>query len=322
VAKTHYDILGVRPTASIAEIRKSYRLLARKYHPDGSSDQSSEAMFHKVSEAYSVLSNEARRTDYDKAIGVGIKGSPSKSSKSFVFERGFNPNESETDDSSESVSEQVSHDKQKKKSDSSVLERVTKLFTRPGQKETPQRAEDLRGERYYHFTIDALESIAGTFRELAIREGGTPRVLKVRIPPGVGDEEMLRVKVSKEGEPEEKLPVKVSIAPHEFVEREGLNVIYKVPITFAEALAGVDLELPTSDEPVKVKIPPRWDIEKRLRARGRGLRRGDQLGDLYIELVVIPPDLEVPGAREIEKALAEAYSVSPRVRFPKTIKKN
>lgn len=353
--RNFYEILGISHTAQAEEIKRAYRVLARKYHPDANNPDASETLFRKVSEAYSTLSSSERRAKYNESLGIPTAGEGDSQfdSKHRIQGHVF---DQESVGKQRSVNSPVNNNKvskeQNKKStgrakrfdgttsarmsmpppssdkhdDDSLLGKITRAFS--GIRSAPeidkkstssrQREVDLRGDRVYHFSIDGLESMVGTMRDLALKGEGDPRLVKVRIPAGVSDQDILKVKVQIDGE-EESLPIRVSIVPHEYVLREGKDVILRVPLTFSESLQGVELDLPAFGANVKVKIPPMWDVKKRLRVAGKGVCRGEdgESGDLYVEVVLVPPDRDPPGVNEIAVALNEAYLKNPRQSFPK-----
>jgi len=335
VEKTHYDILGLEPNATPDKIRRAYRSLARRYHPDGNTSEASEILFRKLNEAYSVLSSEERRRKYNETLGLNDQGERTsnerrRSSVKQPFDsQPFEHSDKDIDEVREKfngpTSARTRIEPEEPSEDSSVFKKFTKIFNRTeeakeGKEPKPKEDTgtfDIRGERVYHFSIDALESLTGTSREIALKTVDSPRVIKVRIPAGVSSDDLLKVKVSHDGE-EKAIQIRVSVTPHEFIERDGKNIIYKVPITFAESLEGVELEVPTLKEPVKFKVPARWDVNKRLRARGKGV--GSDPGDLLIQLVIVPPDSEPFGASEITEALRTAYTRDLRTDFPKKLK--
>ncbi len=351
--QNYYEILGIEPSSELDEIKRAYRALARKYHPDGNNPNASELLFRQVSEAYSTLSSAERRERYDATLGIDLYGrtpEDKKKTRAYVFAaeeeapEGGIPEYQRSGKSSGKTSGRFSKRPDGKSSaahesdfeqedDDGILSKLTRAFTgtrasasegRP--EKAPSEAStgshkrddlDLRGDRVYNFTIDAFESLQGTSRELALRSQDMPRMLRVKIPAGVCDGDILRVKVLDEGE-ERSVPIRVTIAPHEFVEREGRDIVLKMPLTFGEALNGVELEIPTLTAPVKVRVPPLWDVRKRLRVKGRGIsREGGEPGDLYVELQIVSPDEDPPQVRQIATALDGAYALHPRNRFPK-----
>ena len=316
MAEDFYNILGLQRSASADEIKHAYRSLARKYHPDAQNPTASETLFRKVSEAYSVLSSAERREKYNETLGIQSGAS------------------ADIEQTRKNVFEKVDSEPTVKKSktpplppqpfkDSGILARLTRMLSRKAEdsEEEVSVSGDIRGERIYKFSIDGLESLTGTSRDLALKgENGRPKMLRVKIPAGSCDGDTLRVNNEAEGE---EYLIKVSIVPHEFVIREGRDIVFRMPLTLGEGLTGVNLEIPLLLGSTPISIPPKWDIKKRIRLKGRGILRDDNLttGDLYIELVLVPPDLEIPQVEQIAKLLDEGYSASPRARFPKDFKR-
>ena len=309
-----YNILGLERSASGDQIKRAYRTLARKYHPDAQNPNASETLFRKVSEAYSVLSSAKRREKYDETLGIspGNSGSSAKS-RNHVFEK--------MDAEPQTKQPEPAPIPPQPYKDSGIFGRITKLLSKKNEEPDfePEIGEtgDIRGGRVYNFSIDGLESLTGTSRELALRsENDRPRMLRVKIPSGSCDGDLLRV--NNEEEDEEYL-IKVSVTPNEFVCREGRDIILRLPITMGESLTGVDLVVPLQLGTTPLSIPPKWDVKKRIRLKGRGIVRDDDqpAGDLYIELVIVSPDLAIPQVEQIATLLDEGYSSNPRVRFPK-----
>lgn len=311
MSETLYQILGVERSASTEQIKHAYRLLARKYHPDAQNPNASETVFHKISEAYSILSSPERREKYDETLGIVTSNIEEKRNQ--IFEN--------IDPKAEDVKEEPKPIRLwQALKESEVVAKITKLLQRHSavvESNHQEQTVNIRGERIYKFSINGLESLTGTTRELALKGNNDhPRMLKVRIPPGACDGDQLRIKNELE---KEEYSVKVSVTPHEFVLREGRDIILRVPITIAEALRGVDLEIPLLHGSIPVPVPANWDVKKRIRLKGKGVSRDDKLspGDLYLELVLINPDLTIPQVEQIAKLLDEGYSASPRAKFPK-----
>ena len=319
MSEDFYNILGLERSASGDEIKHAYRSLARKFHPDAQNPNASETLFRKVSEAYSVLSSSDRREKYDETLG--IQSGPSAhigDTRRHVFEKmDAEPTKKQTENPS-SVSPP------NKDKESGILARITRLLnlkSLDSKDDEDGAVGDIRGERIYKFSIDGLESLTGTSRELALRsENDRPRMLRVKIPSGICDGDALRVNNEAEGE---EYLIKVSIVPHEFVIRDGRDIVLRLPITMGEALSGVNLDIPLPLGTTPVSIPPQWDVKKRIKLKGRGIIRDDNVpaGDLYLELVLISPDLKIPQVEQVSTLLSEGYSVSPRARFPKDFSK-
>ena len=311
MSETLYNILGLERSASTDEIKHAYRLLARKYHPDAQNPNASETLFHKISEAYSVLSSSERKEKYDETLGIVTSNIEEKRGQ--IFDKMESGPGSQKPDVHPTKPMRPMRE-------SGVLSKITGMFIRKSdalELEPEERATNIRGERIYKFSIDGLESLTGATRELALRgDNDQPRMLKVKIPAGTCDGDNLRVNNEFEGE---EYIIKVSITPHEFVLREGRDIILRVPITIAEALRGVELDIPLLKGRIPVPVPANWDVKKRIRIKGRGILRDDKIapGDVYLELVLISPDLNIPQVEQIAKLLEEGYSSSPRVKFPK-----
>jgi len=356
VTGTFYEILGVHPQASAEEIKHAYRLLARKYHPDANNPHASETLFRKVSEAYSTLSSAKRRLKYDEQLGIAPQGEFTRKTATSIFDRPEidpnheRPNHEVTGEAKSEKKPSGSHQREREAAEKeatrkAIARKETGLFDRLGrilgqkrndvplrecegetkrQNESPQgfnrgsKSEDLRGERFFHFTIDGLESMMGTTREIAIKSDSTPRLLRVRVPPGSCDGDKLKVHTTEDGDAV-TYTVKISIVPHEYVSRDGRDVLLRVPLTMGETLGGVELQVPTFESQAVVTVPPGWDIRKKMRLKGLGVRRGDSggEGDLYLEFFIVPPDRKVPQAEHLAKLLDESYSAQPRAHFPK-----
>lgn len=173
------------------------------------------------------------------------------------------------------------------------------------------------------FIIDALESILGTTRNLSLEQSPTPRVIRVSVPPGIEHGSMLKVEApSTEHHPARTLKVRIEIHPHMFVERDGRDIILKVPISFSEALTGVEVEIPTLDGATRVRIPEQTKGAKRLRLQARGIRStvGLPPGDLYIRPIIVPPDVITDSLKHMAGAIESYYQSDLRAELPKTFK--
>lgn len=306
--KDFYKILGVSKDVSQEDLKKTYRKLARKYHPDSNSgDAKAEAKFKEVSEANAVLSDPESRKEYDqmRAMGPGMPRFTS-GSQNGGFEDVFGG--------------MFGGGNQRASHQPTGFEDIfgSMFGGNFGQSSGgyrgaggPSKGRDLTAST----TLDFLTAIKGDTARLQA-SGGKP--ISVRIPPGVADGQKIRLKgkgePSQDGGAPGDLILTVTVRKHPVFERDGLNLRLDVPVTFAEATLGATIEVPTLDgDPVKLRIAAGTPSGRVLRVKGRGVTTAKGTGDLLAEVVVaVPSHLTADAAEYLEKFAKAMPKEDPR----------
>ena len=264
--KDFYKVLGVSKDVSDAELKKTYRKLSRKYHPDTNpGDAKAEAKFKEISEAYSVLSDSKERAEYDqmRAMGPGPRFNPGAGGQQYAG--GF-PGGANMGGGFEDV--------------------FANLFGGGGFNRGPQRGSDLTMSS----TLDFIDGVKGTQLKVRLGSGETT----IKIPAGVQDGQKIKIagkgQQSPNGGPAGDLIISVTIKPHPVFTRDGNNLRITVPVTFAEAVLGATIQVPTlGGEPVKLKVAPGTPNGRVLRVKGRGVVTSKVEGDLLATVEIAVP---------------------------------
>ncbi|HZA39813.1 MAG TPA: DnaJ C-terminal domain-containing protein [Actinomycetota bacterium] len=286
--KDFYKVLGVDEKASKEEIKRAYRKLAQKYHPDANKgDETAERRFKEISEAHSILSNDEKRKEYDELRRyAGAGGSPF----------GFRPGSGR--DGRVDFGDIFGGD---------VGDIFGDIF---GFGPRERRGQDLETEAHLSFE----EAVEGSTFELA---NGT----RVRVPPGVSDG--ARIKVAGKGgpgpagSPPGDLYVRVRVADHPLFKllRNG-DIEVPLPITIAEAALGAKIQVPTLDGVVTLKVPAGTRSGKVLRVKGKGgARAGGTRGDLLARIEIEVPQKLSRRERELLEEFGREHKHSPRAHF-------
>src|SRR5215471_8743212 len=295
--KDPYEVLGVQKTDSDAAIRSAYRKLAKRYHPDVNPGKPEAAeRFKEISAAYDLLGDKEKRARYDRGE-IDASGNEIPPQRPFYHDFGDAPG------------------REKYRSDTVFnQEDLESIFARAfgGQAGSGEgRRFSMRGQdARYQLTLDFLDAVNGTTRRVTLPDG---RTLDVRIPPGVRDGQVIRLKGQGmpgigDGPPGDSL-VEVTVAPHPVFRREGDDIIVTLPVTLQEAVLGTSLEVPTIKGPVRLIIPPNSGRGSRLRLRGRGIEgRGHQ----FVELHPVLPPAEEPELAEFLKNWKPRHPIDPR----------
>lgn len=316
VDKDFYKILGVSKDASETDIKKAYRKLARKYHPDqNQNDAAKERTFKDISEAYSVLSNAEDRQQYDaiRAMGGGARftaGGPGGPGGAAGFEDIFGNLFGQT-------AGRAGGGRQRGGFDSSNLPpEFADLFGPagaggfPGTYQAPARKG---ADRVATTSISFAGSIRGT--TIGLREP-SGEVIEVRVPAGIKDGQKVRVRGKGQPGPAGNgdLMVTVSVKPHSFFQRDGDNIRVHVPVTFPEAALGAQIDVPTlTGDTVTVRVPPGTPSGRTLRVKGRGVATAKATGDLLVTIdVVVPQNLNKDASAAVEAFAKATADASPR----------
>ena len=296
--KDYYEVLGVPREASEDEIRKTYRQLARKYHPDvNPNDKSAEDKFKEINEAYDV----DKRKRYDEL------GAHWQSGADFTPPPGARNGRVNFTDFADGFGGA--------RSASDFSDFFESLFGGRGSARSSadfrMPAQDIEAE----ISLTLEEAHRGVKRNITLQSSGTDRMksLEVTIPPGVREGTVIRLAGQGEpganGGPLGDLYLHVRIEPHPLFEIVGdADVQIEFPVAPWEAALGAKATVPTLGEPVEMKIPAGTQGGKRLRMRGQGLnkRRGGR-GDEYVKIkIVIPPKLTAKEKDLFEKLSAES----------------
>ncbi|MFB8386302.1 DnaJ C-terminal domain-containing protein [Microbacterium sp. NPDC055910] len=309
--KDFYQVLGVSKDVSDADLKKTYRKLARKYHPDSNQgDAAAEAKFKEVSEAYAVLSDTAQREEYDqiRAMGSGARftaGGQGAGGFEDVFSQfgqgrggGRYASAADFDDIFSMFGQQGAG------FGSGRFGQSTGGYRGYG---GPSKGADVTART----TIDFLTATKG---ETISLQGEDGKPFKVRIPAGVSDGQKIRLRgrgrPSPDGGESGDIVVQVAVRAHPVFERDGLNLRVKVPVTFTEAALGATIEVPTlGGDPVKLRVAPGTPSGRVLRVKGRGVETSKGKGDLLAEVQVAVPAHLDDAARE---ALERFQSLEPK----------
>ena len=299
--KDYYQALGVPRDAPVEEIKKAYRKLARKYHPDVSKEKDAEARMKEINEAYAVLSDPEKRAAYDQ-VGKGYQPGqdfrpPPDWDSGFEFSgRGFSG--AEAADFSDFFSE---------------------LFGRMGRGASQARG----GDHHARIALDIEDAFTGAARQISLRvpkidSNGRvtldTRTLNVKIPKGIREGQIIRL--AGQGDPglagkSGDLLLEVQFREHPRYRVDGRDLLVTLPVAPWEAALGAVVPVDLPAETLKVRIPAGAQSGKQLRVRGRGIP-GDPAGDLLLEIKIVVPDASTPKARELYETMARELAFDPR----------
>jgi curved DNA-binding protein len=305
--KDYYKTLGVERGASDEDVKKAYRKLARKYHPDVSKEPNAKERFQEVAEAYETLKDKEKRAAYD-SLGSHRAGQDFRPPPDWYQRFGGSGGEEE-DLSGIDLSD--------------LFESLGARFGGgPGGARTygfrrGGGSMRLRGEDYEATLPLTIEEAAeGLERELQL--GG--RAIRVRIPRGATDGERLRIPgkggPGANGGPAGDLYLDISLRPHPLYKPSGHDLEIEVPLAPWEAALGAQVEIPTLGGRVAVKVPAGSASGQRLRLSGKGLPRPKGGGgDLYARLNIVVPSSLTEQEKTHYEALKAASRFNPRARF-------
>ena len=307
--KDYYAILGVSRDASADDIKRAYRKLARKYHPDVSKEKNAEERFKEVGEAYETLKDAEKRAAYDQlgrhAPGEEIRPPPDWG-ESFGGAP-FGPGGSSFEDTD-------------------LGDLFAGLAGRRRQSRTgPVPGRDIEAQVRIPFD----QAFRGGEVELGLADvelgddgslRRVPRRVRVRIPSGVTDGQVLRVPgkggKGQRGGPDGDLYLDIQVEAHPLFRADGLDLYLDLPLAPWEAVLGTSVEVPTPAGRVNVKIPPGTRARHKLRLAGRGFARPDGTkGDLYAVVEIAVPSHVDERQRALWQQLAQAGGFDPRAHF-------
>jgi curved DNA-binding protein len=310
MAEDYYATLGVGNSATEDEIRKAYRQLARKYHPDlNPDDKQAKEKFQQVQNAFDVLSDAKKREMYDRygsayeSMGAGGGGGP----QPWANAGAGGPN---VDINIEDLFGGGG---------GGGFADIFKQFGQRGRRQQSRRQAPSRGANIEHeLTVSFTTAVLGGDAQIAVRRGdGKMDTLQVKIPAGIEDGKKIRLRgqgeASPDGGPNGDILIKVMTAPHPHYRRQGKRIDLRVPITLAESLQGAKVDVPTPHGTITLTVPPGTSSGKKLRLKGQGVvpAKGAP-GDLLAEIqIVLPPDLAADDREQLELILNK-YSDNPR----------
>jgi DnaJ-class molecular chaperone len=316
----YYEVLGVAKDATPEAIKKAYRGMARKHHPDvNPGDKTAEKKFKEVQQAYDILSDPEKRALYDRYGTAAFEGMAAAGPRTSASEwtARFGEPGSETID----FSEFFGHFGQPGGPQTQGSEGGAGIFDdllgrmRAGRASKPRAGRSLEA----HLTIPFLTAVRGGETSINVqRSEGKTENLVVKIPAGVDTGAKLRLK--GQGEPGPKgsqrgdLTIFITVEPHPYFKREERNLLVEVPITLAEAVMGAKIDVPSLEGMKSLLIPPGSSSGQKLRLKGHGVPAsgGNVEGDLFVQLRVVVPKSVDEASRKLIQEFADRNKQNPR----------
>jgi DnaJ-class molecular chaperone len=295
-----YEVLGVRREASADDLKKAYRQLAKKLHPDlNPGNAKAAAQFKEVSAAYDLLSDADKRARFDRGE-IDASGAEMRTRSSYrayaegaggaKYAGGFDPGDIFED-----------------------------LFGR-GRGGGGARMKTRGADVAYDMTVDFLDAARGAKKRLTLPDG---RTLDVTVPAGASDGQQLRLKgqgtTGFGGGPAGDAYIEIHVAPHALFNRKDADIHIELPVTLKEAVLGGKITVPTIDGAVSMTVPKSANTGTTLRLKGKGVpaTKGGARGDQYVRLVVVLPDSADPALEKFVEGWGRDYDVRGKLGLPK-----
>jgi DnaJ-class molecular chaperone len=315
--RDYYEVLGVARTASEDEIKRAYRKLAKQYHPDRNPDPAADAKFKEVQRAYSTLSDTEKRQQYDQFGEVGVGEWHTTPQGRRVYQWGGGGSTVGVDDLEDLFSAIGGG---AKRAGGSIFEQIFGQGRGRGEtwevSEPPRVADE---EREITLTFD--QAVHGATMSLHLTSGrdGLRQQLEVKIPPGVEHGQRIRLRgrvPGANGGPPADLLLRCNILPHPFFRRDGLDVSVEAPVSVTEAALGAKIDVPTLDGNAMLTLPPGTPSGTKLRLKGKGIRRGGEVGDQYVAVQIVPPATLSEEQRQLLEQFRSLETQSVRTNSP------
>lgn len=284
--RNYYEVLGVPRNATAEEIKKAFRKLARTYHPDvNPGDKESEEKFKDINEAYDVLSDSQKRTEYNRQFFTQRRPGSSRSKSS--------------QNGSSYPNARSEFDLWKFKDFASPNTKRAKVVTstRPTRRDVEAR-----------LNIPLEKAYQGGRQRIRLEDG---RSLEVDMPPAMIDGQKIRLK--NQGIDGGDLYLKITIDPHPFFQLQGTDIYCQIPVTPSEAILGGAIEMPTIDGLVKMTVPQGVKSGQRLRLANKGYPNSNgQRGDQLVEILIVTPSEPSQEELELYQKIRDIESFNPR----------
>ncbi|MEM8719322.1 MAG: DnaJ C-terminal domain-containing protein [Cyanobacteria bacterium P01_G01_bin.39] len=320
--KDYYAILGVKKTAQTDEIKKQFRKLALRYHPDrNQGNEAAEAKFKEISEAYDVLSDEDKRSQYDHFGQYWQQSkvpSASKTSNTSNKKTNFNSSDfSQYGNFEEFINELLGSFSTPRNNGRNGQE-YTQTFNRNSNiqdfAQSSQQPSATISEASINLTLS--EAFRGVVKSIAI----AGETLKVRIPPGVKPGSRIRLAGQGQTNPYSRqkgdLYLDVRLDAHPFFNFEGDNLVCEIPITPDEAVLGTSIDVPTPEGKVKMKVPAGISSGQVLRLRHQGWSSpSGQRTDQLVKIIIATPQQVSPKIKECYEKISKLRTNNPRAQL-------
>ncbi|MBN1611241.1 MAG: DnaJ domain-containing protein [Polyangiaceae bacterium] len=296
-----YEVLGVSRGATSEEVKKAYRKLAAKLHPDKNpGNRRAEERFKEVNRAHQVLGDPKKRALYDEfgeeALREGFDPEVVR-----AYRRGGGGRRVRFGAPGDFAEQGFSADGLGGLGD--LFGELFRSRDRGGRRSV-RRGADVASE----VTVDFVSAIRGAELKLTLQDGG--EAVTVRVPPGADDGDKVRVSghgaPGLVGGPPGDLIIAIRVLPHKHFKRDGLDLTLDLPVTVGEAYRGARVQVPTPSGNVTLTVPSRAQSGQIVRLKGRGVRRKDSVGDLYVRFLVMLPDSDRPEIADAVETLDQA----------------
>ncbi len=327
--RDYYEILGVPKEASYEEIKKVYRKLALKYHPDipdNRNNKSAEDKFKDINEAYDVLSDATKRAQYDEYSRAwkqkGFNGKTPKG-KTWGGDKGNGKAGQPADptqftDFNSFINQVIGVGGTRKQApnptpSSPNTPKSDPFRQRSSKVEYTVPPRSVRRDIEARLTLPLEKAYQGGVERIRLEDG---RSLEVTMPPGMVTGQSIRLR--DQGMSGGDLYLKITVEPHPIFKIDGNNILCQVPVTPSEAVLGGQVEAPTLDGAVKMNIPAGVRSGQRLRLTGKGYPNEDgKRGDQLVEIIIMTPKNLTPEEKELYEQLREIETFKPRADFLK-----
>ena len=327
--KDYYKTLGIERSANKADIKKAYRKLARKYHPDVSKEAQAEAKFKDVSEAYNVLKDKEKRAAYDELGASWQAGQDFRTPPGWEQSHGANAH----------GSSQASYASSGQGGAADVSDFFESLFGQAGgfsggypgagmgggQYDPYARGQNTGQDQHASIQIELADAYSGTTRQLSLVEPvmgadgqvlNKNRTLKVKIPKGIQQGQTMRLKGQGIAAPGSAtrgdLFLEVNFAPHQAFNIDGKDIQLQLPIAPWEAVLGAKVAVSLPDgKSVNLNLPAGSNSGKRLRLKGKGIP-ATKPGDLFVTLNIVVPEISDDETKQAYEALQKSSKFKPR----------